>query len=323
MVTIGKGVLTLFPLILIIGPTATGKTNISVELALRLKGEIISGDSMQVYRLLDIGTAKIKPLEMRGIPHHLIDIKDPDDSFSAAEFQELARNKIAEIAHRGHISFLVGGTGLYIQSVIDNYDFTQQVDVSAYRRQLNDLARERGKDYVHQLLAVVDPISAGKIHTNDLKRVTRALEHFHTTGKAISEKNSAKTQPLRGKYNTVMIGLTMERHHLYQKIDDRVDQMMEEGFLEEVKNLQVLGYNPNLPSLQGLGYRQLMSHLNGEYDLQTAITLIKRDTRHFAKRQLTWFRRDPRIHWFHVDKYLNKEEIISEILTIIGRTIFS
>lgn len=311
------------PLVLVIGPTATGKTSIGVELALRLKGEIISGDSMQVYRLLDIGTAKIKPPETKGVPHHLIDIKDPAETFSAAEFQQIARQKIAEISSRGNLPIIVGGTGLYIQSLIDDYEFVPQGDVAEYREELYSLAQERGNLYLHSRLAEIDPRTADKLHINDLKRIVRALEYYHATGRTISEKNSAPAGGSRARYNTAMIGLTMDRQRLYQKIEARVDQMIEEGFLEEVKKLHDLGYNPDLPSLQGLGYRQLSAYLRGEYNLQTAVALIKRDTRHFAKRQLTWFRRDPRINWFQVDKYQNKEEILSEILAVLGRTIFS
>lgn len=311
----------MLPLVVIIGPTAVGKTSIAVDLALLLNGEIISGDSMQVYRKMDIGTAKISPAEMKGIPHHLLDIKDPDEPFSVAEFQKIATEKIEEIVQRKKIPLLVGGTGLYIQAVIDDYQFAQQENVSAYRKMLLSLAEKRGSHYLHTLLEDIDPVSARKIHANDLKRTTRALEYFYITGKRISEnyRNNARVDVAR--YNVVLIGLTMDRHTLYERINLRVDQMMEEGFLNEVQALVEQGFSPDLPAMQGLGYRQLLCYLRGEYDLTTAVDLIKRDTRRFAKRQLTWFRKDPRINWFHVDKYPNYQELLREIMTIVGRTI--
>jgi len=311
----------LLPLVVIIGPTAVGKTRISIDLALTLNGEIISGDSMQVYRYMNIGTAKIKPSEMKGITHHLIDIKNPDENFSVAEFQVLAEEKIREIDNKGKLPILVGGTGLYIQSVIDNYTFTGQSGIKEYRKRLYLLAEDKGNKFLHERLALVDPVAAAKIHENDLKRIVRALEYYHATGRPISENNEACSRASMSKYNAVMIGLTMEREGLYKKIDMRVDKMMEEGLLEEVHALIKMGYTPESIAMQGLGYRQLLDYINGEYDLAAAIELIKRDTRRFAKRQLTWFRRDPRINWFYVDKYNNYNQLLFEIKTIVGRTI--
>lgn len=309
----------MLPLIVLVGPTAVGKTHLGVELALRLGGEIISGDSMQVYRYMDIGTAKIKPSEMRGIAHHLIDIKDPDEPFSVAEFQKLATQKIAEISARGKLPMIVGGTGLYIQAVIDPYEFTEQPAVSGYRKELQSLAQRYGNKYLHEKLSEVDPLAAGNIHENDFKRITRALEYYHVTGgKRISENKIVKTKKLPEKYNLVWLGLTMERQDLYRRIGQRADRMIEEGFVAEVENLLQRGYSPGLSSLQGIGYRQLIGYLQGQCDLAEAVELIKRDTRHFAKRQLTWFKRDPRIHWFNT-KCLEKN--LFEIMAIIGRTI--
>lgn len=309
----------MLPLVVILGPTATGKTKISVELALRLKGEIISGDSMQVYRFMDIGTAKIKPEEKRGVPHYMLDIKEPNEPFSVAEFQKLARQKIAEIASTGKLPFLVGGTGLYIQAVIDPYEFTEQENIQPYRMELKQLAEEHGVDYLHQLLSKVDPASATKIHPHDLKRITRALEYFHLTGNPISANRQAQYS---SRYNVVLIGLTLKRELLYQRIEERVDQMIANGFVEEVKALLAQGYTPDLPAMQGLGYRQLCGYLRGDYDLPEAVSLIKKETRHFAKRQLTWFRRDPRVNWINVEELEdNYEQILLEIIRLIGRTI--
>ncbi|MDD2212162.1 MAG: tRNA (adenosine(37)-N6)-dimethylallyltransferase MiaA [Clostridia bacterium] len=308
------------PLVVIVGPTASGKTKIAVDLALRTGGEIISGDSMQVYRNMDIGTAKIKPAETKGVPHHLLDIKDLDEPFSVAEFQKLAREKITEIAGRGKIPFLVGGTGLYIQAVIDPYEFTEQQNVLPYRHKLFSLAKEKGGNYLYQLLLNVDPVSAEKIHPHDLKRVSRALEYYHLTRKPIS--GNRKAAPKKSLYNLALIGLTLERSFLYQRIEQRVDQMMAEGLLGEVKSLLSKGYSLDLPAMQGLGYRQLINYLQGDYNLTEAVTLIKRETRRFAKRQLTWFRRDPRIKWFATDELEhNYKQLLTEMLSFIGRTL--
>lgn len=308
-------------LLVIIGPTAVGKTALSVELALRLHGEIISGDSMQVYKKLDIGTAKIKPGETRGVPHHLIDIKEPDETFSVAEFQQLARAKISEINQRGKLPLLVGGTGLYVQAVLDEYEFEPQQEVSSLRRELQETAAAKGIEYLLAKLREVDPQSAARLHPNDTKRIIRALEYYHTTGKPISDKKPAVCPNGPQRYDAMLIGLTMERELLYRRIEERVDQMMAEGFLAEVQGLLDQGYSPHLQSLQGLGYKQLVSYLQGELNLEEAVELIKRDTRRFAKRQLTWFRRDPRITWYHVDQYPAREALVEEILSRIGRTI--
>ena len=310
----------MLPLVVIVGPTAAGKTGISVDLALALDGEIISGDSMQVYRYMDIGTAKIKPAERKGIPHHLIDIKDPDETFSVAEFQALAEQKIREIAQRGKLPILVGGTGLYIQSVIDKYTFTEQKGIIEYRKRLHLSAKEKGNKFLHDRLALVDPEAASRIHINDLKRIVRALEYYCVTGRPISENKEAYERNYMSKYRAVLIGLTLERKNLYEKINLRVDKMMEEGLLEEVRTLIRMGYTDSL-AMQGLGYRQLLGYLRNEYDLAAAVELIKRDTRRFAKRQLTWFRRDPRIHWFNVENYNDYSQLLLEIKSKVGRTI--
>lgn len=311
----------LLPLVVILGPTAVGKTKVSVELAQRIKGEIISGDSMQVYKYMDVGTAKIRPKEMQNVKHYLINIKEPDQPFSVAEFQKLTDDSITKIAAQNKIPILVGGTGLYIQAVIDHYNFQEEENTASYRNKLYAEAEKYGKAHLHRKLAEVDTISAEKIHFNDLKRVIRALEYYYVNDKPISENDLASKKNNKAKYNMVLIGLNMERSVLYERINERVDKMMDEGLLEEVKNLLKRGYYSGSPALQGLGYRQLISYLQGEYDFNTAIKLIKRDTRRFAKRQLTWFRRDYRINWFNMDKNTDYEHLLLEIMSIIGRTI--
>ena len=306
----------MLPLVVIIGPTAVGKTKIAVDLALKMNGEIISGDSMQVYRGMDIGTAKIKPEETKGIVHHLIDICNPDEPFSAADFQKLAREKIKEISQKGKLPFLVGGTGFYIDAVLYPYQFTGQGDILPYRRYYYSLAKQKGKEYVHQLLKKIDPQAARKIHPHDLKRVSRALEYYQATnGKLISEKkDTAKQKPL---YHAVMLGLSMERNLLYQNIEKRVDKMMANGFLEEVAALLKQGYSPKLTALQGLGYRQLIQYYQGEINLNTAIELIKLDTLRFAKRQWTWFKRNKAIKWFDI----KAPDVKTQILAYLSRTL--
>ena len=313
----------MLPLIVILGPTATGKTKIALALAQKFNGEIISGDSMQIYRQMDIGTAKIKPSAMKKIPHHLLDLKNPDEPFSVADFQKLAREKIKEIHEKNRLPFLVGGTGLYLDAVIYPYKFTSQKEISGHRHQLFSLAQEMGRGHLYQLLTEIDPLAAQKIHPHDLKRVIRALEYYYVTGgKRISDnKNAILKKPL---YHLVSIGLTMERSLLYQRIEERVEQMMARGFLEEVKQLLDKGYQPDLPALQGLGYRQLIAHLQGDYDLTKAVTLIKQETRHYAKRQLTWFKKRKNIKWFtFANGTDNCHKILQEIMNHIGRTLYS
>ncbi|MDX9872333.1 MAG: tRNA (adenosine(37)-N6)-dimethylallyltransferase MiaA [Clostridia bacterium] len=309
------------PLLVILGPTATGKSALGVDLALALEGEIISGDSMQVYQGLDIGTAKITPAERKNVPHHLLDIRKPDESFSVAEFQSLAAEKIEEIASRGRLPILVGGTGLYIQSVIDDYRFTAQKDSSAYREELFQLAAEKGNAWLHALLSEVDAPAAARIHVHDLKRITRALEYYRLTGLRISDNKGAVDPAGSGKYQALLVGLTMNRPELYARIDARVDQMLEGGLLEEARSLLEKGYHPLSPALQGLGYRQMIAHLKNELGYAEAVELLKRDTRRFAKRQQTWFRRDARIHWFEIDKYTDYQILLDEIISLTGRTI--
>lgn len=312
-------------LVAIVGPTAVGKSKIAVEIAGRIGGEIISADSMQVYKGMDIGTAKLHPHEMLAssgvmVPHHLLDILEPDQDFSAAQFQEMARRLISEVNERGLIPILVGGTGLYVQTVIDQYRFDKMKVDPDLRRRLFAEAETRGKDYLYKKLEEIDPASAKKIHKNDLKRVIRALEVFYQTGSPISSRHILDRQR-DSLYNLAFIGLWMDRNALYQRINERVDKMIEQGLVAEVKNLLAQGYYPNLNSMQGLGYKQISQYLLGRCTLEEAIANLKRDTRRFAKRQLTWFKRDSRIKWFKVEPENNTNKLVQEIEGEIGRII--
>lgn len=297
-------------LLVIIGPTAVGKTKLSVELAKRLNGEIISGDSMQIYRGLDIGTAKVTEVEMEGIPHHLIDIKDPEESFSAAEFQDLVRGEITRIADKGKLPIIAGGTGLYIQSVIYDYQFSDTPADLEFRRQLEERALAIGNEALHQELAAVDPDSAQQIHPNNIRRVIRALEIYHCTGKTMKEFQSAQQPELL--YDTALVGLTMDRELLYERINLRVDLMMEEGLLEEVKELHDRGIS-ECQSIQAIGYKELYEYLDGKVSLETAIENLKQNSRHYAKRQLTWFRNKMNVEWFDMTDTKNLSKKITEI----------
>ena len=284
------------PLIVLTGPTAVGKTSLSIALARAVEGEIIYADSMQVYKHMDIGSAKIKKEEMEGIPHYLIDVLEPDEEFHVVRFQEMAQEAMKEIYSKGKIPILTGGTGFYIQAVVKDIDFSQDTEKSSVRERLENLAQEKGGEYLHELLAQRDPESAEKIHPNNIKRVIRALEYYELTGEKISlhnEREGEKVSP----YNTAYFVLNDHRERLYEKIDRRVDQMLDEGLVEEVRRLAQMGYTRDMVSMQGLGYKEILAYLEGEYSLEEAVYVLKRDTRHFAKRQLTWFRREKDVIW--------------------------
>jgi len=303
------------PVIVLIGPTAVGKTKLSVMLAEHLNAEIISGDSMQIYKRMDIGTAKIKEEEMNGVPHHLIDIKEPTESFSVAEYQEIVRQKIAEIGRRGKLPMIVGGTGLYIQSVLYDYSFTEEAGDPEFRAEMEALSDKRGAEYVHCLLKERDPGAAKAIHPNNKRRVIRALEIFHTTGKTMSEHMEGQRKELL--YTTALIGLTMEREVLYDRINSRVDQMMDEGLLNEVKQL----YDENIrncQSVQAIGYKELYAYLEGRASLEEAVETLKRNSRRYAKRQLTWFRNQMDVAWYDMTPPVNIEQKKQEIFTYIA-----
>ncbi len=298
------------PLIILTGPTASGKTALSVELAKRIGGEIISADSMQVYRHMDIGSAKVTVEEMDGVPHHLIDVLDPQDAFNVVTFQEMAKEAMQKIYSNGHIPIVAGGTGFYIQALLYDIDFTDNDGDMEYRHQLEEMANERGAEVLHAMLREVDPPSAEAIHANNVKRVIRALEFYKKTGQRISEHNEEERQK-ESPYNFAYYVLNMDRATLYDRIDLRVDKMLEAGLEEEVKHLIAMGCTRDMVSMQGLGYKEIIDYLNGELSLDEAVYILKRDTRHFAKRQLTWFKREKEVTWVTQEKFgFDREKIL-------------
>lgn len=302
-------------LIVIVGPTAVGKTNTSITVAKSFNGEIISGDSMQVYKGMDIGTAKIQPDEMMGIPHHLLDIKEPDEPFSVAEFQTTVRKKINDITARGAVPIIVGGTGLYIASVLYDYKFTDEASDTEYRRALEKRASEGKSDELYEELAAVDPETASSIHPHNVKRVIRALEIYRLTGTKMSEKPKATlSEPL---YDTALIGLTMDRSKLYERINNRVDIMMKMGFLQEAKYFYDQGLR-NVQSVQAIGYKELFEYFDGKLSLEEAIRLLKKNTRRYAKRQITWFRNKMDVTWFDMTNEREHLNTINEIVQFIA-----
>lgn len=302
------------PLLILTGPTAVGKTNLSIRLAKAVNGEIISADSMQVYRRMDIGTAKIRPEEMCGVPHHLIDICEPQDEYNVVRFATEAKRLIGEITGRGHIPVLVGGTGFYIQAVLYDIDFTKTEENTAYREELSAYARQYGAEALHARLAAVDAQAAEIIHANNVKRVIRALEFYEQTGDRISRHNEEQ-HGKESAYNSAYFVLTQERALLYRRIEQRIDSMIEEGLVEEVRSLMAEGCTAGMVSMQGLGYKEILSYLNGECTLAEAISVLKRDTRHFAKRQLTWFKRERDVLWFDKGAYADEEAILTAMLS--------
>ena len=301
-------------LIIITGPTAVGKTKLSIDLAREINGEIISADSMQVYKRMDIGTDKIKPENMGGIRHHLIDILEPSEDFNVFSFKKKADEAIRDIQSRGKIPIIVGGTGFYIQAVLYDIDFTETDIDETYRHELEALADEKGAEFLHDMLRKVDPESADAIHAHNIKRVIRALEYYNKTGEKISvhnEQERAKTSPFDFRYFV----LTDDREILYSRIDARVDKMIEEGLEDEMKQLIDEGIDPHSTSMQGLGYREMYGYLTGEWDLERAVYLIKRNTRHFAKRQLTWFKRESDVRWINKKEFgRDDSKVLQEIL---------
>lgn len=285
------------PLLILAGPTGIGKTQLALELAGRLNGEIVGADSMQIYRFMDIGTAKPTPEERAQIPHHLIDIRYPDEDYSAAEYARDAARAIRDIHARGKLPLLVGGTGLYIHAVVYGL-FEGPGRDEAFRKQLHETAEKDGNSVIYQKLQEVDPLTAERLHANDLVRVIRALEVFHLTGRPISAHQATVTTPLTD-FDPCFLILSMERQALYKRIHLRVDTMLASGFVEEVHNLLHQGYHPDLNSMKSLGYKEIVGFLIGDLDLLTAIALMKRNTRHYAKRQLTWFRKYQNVTWIY------------------------
>lgn len=306
------------PLIVLTGPTAVGKTSLSISLAKAVNGEIISADSMQVYKKMDIGSAKIRPEEMQGIPHYLVDVLEPEEEFHIVKFQQMAKKAMEDIYSRGKVPILVGGTGFYIQAVTKDIDFTEAQQENDYRKELEVLAEEKGGEHLHDMLRKVDPVSADAIHAHNVKRVIRALEFYHQNGSPISAHNEEQKQH-ESPYNLAYFVLNMPRELLYERIDLRVDQMMKEGLLEEVTRLKNEGCHRGMVSMQGLGYKEILAFLDGEYPLEEAVRVLKRDTRHFAKRQLTWFRREQEVIWVNKDQFAYQEDKILDYMLEICR----
>ncbi|MEW9667729.1 tRNA (adenosine(37)-N6)-dimethylallyltransferase MiaA [Ammoniphilus sp. 3BR4] len=302
-------------LLVIVGPTAVGKTALSIDLAKELSGEIISGDSMQVYKGMDIGTAKITKEEMESIPHYLIDIIYPHEAFSVADFQHESRRLITDMNYRGKLPMIVGGTGLYIQSVIYEYQFSEAQKDHSLRDALEKFAEEHGKEALHQRLQSIDPITAERLHPNDVKRVIRALEIYQLTGKPMAEFQQRSPE---SPYQLCLLGLTMERSVLYERINRRVDIMVEQGLVDEVRRLLDEGYHKGLQSMQGIGYKEMVEHLEGTLSLDEAVELIKKNSRNFAKRQLTWFRSMKDITWQDMTNPGDRQELVENIRTFVA-----
>ena len=302
------------PLIILAGPTAVGKTSLSIRLAKETGGEIISADSMQVYRHMDIGSAKITKEEMEGVPHYLVDVLEPEEEFNVVRFQQMAKEAAERIWEKGKIPLVVGGTGFYIQALLYDIDFTENDGDESYRRQLERKASdEEGASELYEILKTVDPKAAQEIHPRNIKRIIRALEFYHQTGKKISEHNETQRQK-ESPYNYAYFVLTDERSRLYERIDRRVDLMMEQGLLDEVRYLKERGVRKDSTAMQGLGYKELYAYLEGEYPLDEAVRIIKRDTRHFAKRQLTWFKRERDVIWADKSVIGQEEENLADYM---------
>lgn len=301
------------PMIILTGPTAAGKTELSIRLSKAVGGEIISADSMQVYKKMDIGTAKITPEEMDGIEHYLVDELEPDEEFHVVRFQQMARQAVQKIYEKGKIPVVVGGTGFYIQALLYDIDFSDEDTDCEYRDRLRRLADEKGKEFLHKMLAQVDPESAQAIHQNNIKRVVRALEFYEKTGTKISIHNEQERNKESG-YNFVYFVLTHEREILYERINKRVDRMMEAGLIDEVRQLADEGYTKDMVSMQGIGYKEVFDYLEGRQNMSETAERIKKDTRHFAKRQLTWFKREREVVMINRQDYRNEDEILAFML---------
>ncbi|SFL39656.1 tRNA (adenosine(37)-N6)-dimethylallyltransferase MiaA [Pelosinus propionicus] len=298
-------------LIAVIGPTAVGKTKVSIELAKKLNTEIISGDSMLVYKDMNIGTAKPSSDERSNITHHLIDILEPQADFSVVDFTALASQHITNINQKGVIPILAGGTGLYVKALLEGYQFNPTPSDEKLRIQLDDLAKKHGNQYLHDRLAAVSPDTAARLHPNDLRRIIRALEIYYLSGETVSQNKLMEQHILL--YDAVVIGLTMERKLLYERINQRVDLMMSQGLVYEVEKLLNSGIPANCQAMQGIGYKEIVKYLQKEIDLATAISSIKQATRNFAKRQLTWYRKMPYIIWFDVKNFDTTNEMMETI----------
>ncbi len=303
-------------LVIISGATGVGKTALSIELAKLIGGEIISADSMQVYKGFDIGTAKIRPEETDGIRHHLIDIFDPDREFSVYEFQTLAKKAMSDIYKNGHIPIIVGGTGFYIQSVVYDIDFEDGTPDRAYREELEKLAAEKGPEYLHDMLKSVDPESAESIHANNVKRVIRALTYFKESGRCFSEYNEEQSRR-ESPYNFAYFVLNRERKTIYERINKRVDKMIEDGLEREVRTLLESGISPGSLAMQGLGYKEIVPCILGSTPIEEAADILKTRTRHFAKKQNTWFKREKETIWVSYEDYKTEEEMLMFMVNVL------
>ena len=300
-------------LIVLTGPTAVGKTSLSIALAKAVGGEIISADSMQVYKYMNIGTAKITEEEKCGIPHFLIDEFEPDEEFNVTIFKNKVMGYIKDIKSRGKVPIIVGGTGFYIQSVIYDINFNEYGDDSEVRKKYELMAETIGKSELHKKLALVDREYADSVSENNVKKVVRALTFFEMTGEKLSEHNKRERS---SPFDFAYFVLTMDRKKLYERIDKRVDLMFDMGLVEEVKALMAKGYDKSLVSMQGIGYKEVIDYLNGETSLEECINIIKRDTRHFAKRQLTWFKREKVVTYIDKDEFVSEDKCLKEMLRV-------
>lgn len=304
------------PLIILTGPTAVGKTDLSIKIAKDLNAEIISADSMQIYKYMDIGSAKVTQTEMQGVPHYMIDEVTPDISFSVSEFQSRSENYIKQIDQKGKHILITGGTGLYLNSLIYDMDFAKSNANTKIRQQLENELKENGIDYMHEKLKALDKDAANRIHKNNTKRVIRAIEVSMSGQKMNDFSRDLKYNP---KYNPIIIILNRDRQTLYERINKRVDIMLESGLLDEVKSLLNMGYKKDMISMQGIGYKELIKYIQGEYSLDEAIEIIKRDSRRYAKRQITWFKRYKDAKWFDLDKYEDEQNLNKDIINHIEK----
>lgn len=306
------------PLVILAGPTAAGKTKLAVSLAKKINGAVVSADSMQVYKYMDIGSAKVTQEEMDGIAHYLVDVLDPAEEFHVVRFKQMAEAALEQIYAKGQIPIIAGGTGFYIQALLYDVDFTSQESDTAFRQEMQKFAEKNGVHALHEKLKDIDPGSYEAIHENNIKRVIRALEYYHLTKKPLSLHNETERKK-SSPYNFAYFVLTDERTRLYGRIDRRVDVMMEQGLLNEVKMLHDRGYKKDMVSMQGLGYKELFDYLDGQCTLDEAVYVIKRETRHFAKRQLTWFKRERDVLWFDQSEYsYDNEKILEEMIRILN-----
>lgn len=301
------------PVIILVGPTASGKTGLSIELAKLINGSIVSADSMQIYKYMDIGTAKPDAIERSGIRHYMIDEVNPDENFSVAKYREMAMKYISQIIdEKGH-PIVAGGTGLYINSLLYNINFSETICDEELREALKAEADEKGNRYLYDKLLAVDPEAAKKIHENDVKRVIRAIEVFTHTNMPISQHAQlSRLEP--PPYRYIVFGLNWDRSKLYNRIDKRVDKMLQSGLVEEVKSLMEMDYDKGTTAMQGIGYKEILNYLKGEYSLDETVYILKRDSRHYAKRQLTWFRRLEGIQWLEVDENTDSKELAEKII---------